>query len=425
MSATAVKKTHVTVELAYSDLARGGSSDKVYNVHIVEDPQGVFGVVGENGRRGSRLTPQPVADKLPSLAAAEIELDKKVASKRHHRTTPYTVVRDSRSGGATSQSVSNTLNAPGSPSAEARVGFTPALPTGIDRGEAESLLDDDNWFMEEKRDGVRLVGRLTNLACAEVSWGNKLGRRIPDPGYDLTHELMRLAGVVGSLAGLTLDGELVGGRWHVFDTVERRGVWLRDMNYEMRLAIRDGLLARHANDLIVRCIGESQSPISFVEARRTAAEKHELFREIEERGGEGVVFKRLDGEYARGRGRQTLKFKFTDDVSVIAVPNHDARTCRCYLFAAGMAAAAISAPPLLHVGDVTVPSDDLHRLLLARAAAGKRIIADVRYRHISGDPGRGGKLIEPVWKGTRDDVELAECTTAGLRRANVRSDAAA
>lgn len=421
MSATAGKKAHVTVELAYSGLARGGSSDKVYNVHLVEDPPGVFHVVGENGRRGSRLTTQRVADNLTSFAAAEIDLDKKVASKRHHRMTPYTVVCDSRRG-APPQSMSNNLAASRPPAAEARVGFIPAIPTSIDRAEAERLLGDEDWFMEEKRDGVRVVGRLTNHARAEVSWGNKLGRRIPDPGYDLTRELMRVAEIAGSLAGLALDGELVGGRWHVFDVVERRGVWLSDMNYEMRLAIRDGLPARHANDLIVRCMDESESPISFVRAARTAAEKRELFWKIEAGGGEGVVFKRLDGEYSLGRGRQTLKFKFTEDVTVIAVPNRGARTCRCYLYAATDAAATA---PLLHVGDVTVPSDDLHRRLLARAEANEPIIADVRYRHISGEPGSGGKLIEPVWKGTRDDVEMKECTAAGLRRAGGRTGAAA
>lgn len=78
------------VRLQYQDRAK--NSDKVYEIHIIEEDDGAFRVIGYNGRRGARLTPQPKTPLPVSYRTARDIFDKLQNTKLCHPRTPYRIV---------------------------------------------------------------------------------------------------------------------------------------------------------------------------------------------------------------------------------------------------------------------------------------------------------------------------------------------
>src|ERR1041384_2329746 len=68
---------------------REGRSDKVYEIELIAEDDGLFRVVGYNGRRGARLGPQPKTQfPVPYATACRI-FDNLEHAKLNHRKTPY------------------------------------------------------------------------------------------------------------------------------------------------------------------------------------------------------------------------------------------------------------------------------------------------------------------------------------------------
>jgi hypothetical protein len=84
-----MSRIYESVSLHYTD---GGSSDKVYNIHLEELGPNQFTVTGYNGKRGSTLIPRKQTDSPVSYAEAKRIFDDLERDKRNHRKTPYTVV---------------------------------------------------------------------------------------------------------------------------------------------------------------------------------------------------------------------------------------------------------------------------------------------------------------------------------------------
>jgi hypothetical protein len=74
------------VELAY----QSGPHDKVYHIELTEDTDG-YRVVGYNGRRGARLTPQSKTPRPVSYPLAREIFERLLRSKLHHPRTPYRI----------------------------------------------------------------------------------------------------------------------------------------------------------------------------------------------------------------------------------------------------------------------------------------------------------------------------------------------
>jgi bifunctional non-homologous end joining protein LigD len=68
---------------------REGRSDKVYEIELVADGDGLFHVVGYNGRRGARLVAQPKTQFPVPYATARRIFDNLEQAKLNHRKTPY------------------------------------------------------------------------------------------------------------------------------------------------------------------------------------------------------------------------------------------------------------------------------------------------------------------------------------------------
>jgi hypothetical protein len=73
--------------LSYYNLAR--NSDKLFNIFLIQEDDGTFNCLTENGRRGSNLVRRSLCSKT-GRATAESKFRKKLDDKRYHRDTPYT-----------------------------------------------------------------------------------------------------------------------------------------------------------------------------------------------------------------------------------------------------------------------------------------------------------------------------------------------
>ena len=103
----------LTEYLSYYNSAR--NSDKLFNIFLIEDTDGTFSCLTENGRRGSTLVRRTLCSKT-GRAAAESKFCQKLDEKRYHCETPYTneafganysqIVREYSSGQSQIESVS-------------------------------------------------------------------------------------------------------------------------------------------------------------------------------------------------------------------------------------------------------------------------------------------------------------------------------
>lgn len=83
--------------LSYYNSAR--NSDKLFNIFLIEEDDGTFSCLTENGRRGSNLVRRTLCTKT-GRAMSESKFRQKLDDKRYHRDTPY---RDERFGANYSQ----------------------------------------------------------------------------------------------------------------------------------------------------------------------------------------------------------------------------------------------------------------------------------------------------------------------------------
>jgi bifunctional non-homologous end joining protein LigD len=141
-----------------------------------------------------------------------------------------------------------------------------------------ALIASPDWYMQEKLDGDRMM--LRKAGNVVQAWTRNGERGVPSTV---------LALAMLSDADWLLDGELMpGNEFVVFNSV--------------------GYMPDH-----------SQIPFKHARVASTYAEKVELFNAVQQEGGEGVVFKRVGGDYAHGcRSTDWQRWKFyeSDDFTV-------------------------------------------------------------------------------------------------------------
>jgi bifunctional non-homologous end joining protein LigD len=262
---------------------RQGSSDKVYQASIEEKDEG-FVVNFAFGRRGSTLQTGTKTPQSVDHAAAKKIYDTLVAEKIAKGYTP------GESGTPYQQT-----------QLESRAtGILPQLLNSIDEDEAIKLISHDDWCMQEKFDGKRVLIRNDGRTVAGI---NRKGLTIalPQPILDQAQR-------IGDGSWL-MDGEAVGDIYWAFDVLEWQGQDVRQQPYSDRLA----KLA------ILELLGRSAA-IRQVTTATSTKQKLRLFDQIQKRKAEGVVFKRHAAPYSPGRpasGGDQLKCKFYSTASGI------------------------------------------------------------------------------------------------------------
>ncbi|MGD0089215.1 MAG: WGR domain-containing protein, partial [Planctomycetota bacterium] len=169
---------------------REGSSDKVYQA-CLEQKNGAWVVNFAFGRRGATLqTGTKTTTPIP-FEKAKVIYDKLVREKTGKGYT-------SGPDGTPYQHSDN---------AERVSGLLPQLLNPIDAAAAERMLNDPAWWMQEKKDGMRVLIRKEG---SEVTGINRKGLTIGLPSRIIAH--------ARALSGsFIIDGECVGDTLHAFD----------------------------------------------------------------------------------------------------------------------------------------------------------------------------------------------------------------
>jgi bifunctional non-homologous end joining protein LigD len=208
---------------------RDGGSDKVYNAAITVEGDGYI-VSFSYGRRGTALqagrkTAAPVA-----LEKAEAIYEKLIAEKQSKGYTP-------QEGG---------ILFAGGENAGRVTGNIPQLLNATTEAELDTCLADDSWCLQTKHDGKRIM---ISKASGEVEGSNRKGLVVALP-----QELVSAFSHVPNQT--TLDGELVGTTFHVFDATRWNGRDLADALYAERLQVLSNLSSGSG---LVRCVETSRS----------------------------------------------------------------------------------------------------------------------------------------------------------------------
>jgi ATP-dependent DNA ligase len=152
-------------------------------------------------------------------------------------------------------------------------------------GSPERLFTDDHWCAQEKLDGIKVVlfsdrGNLSGVSRAgRPVWLSAKTRALMP-----THGTFVIEGEQGNR--LTGDTGFVA-----FDVLAVDCEDKRHLEYDDRLALLATL------------------KVPMIETKLCMANKRRLYKDVLAKGGEGIVFKRLDAKYRPGKTSVQLKLK--------------------------------------------------------------------------------------------------------------------
>lgn len=335
-----------------------GGSDKVYQIHMRQAPEGAGWLVDRaNGARGKALRPGTETPSPVDLATATDIYDRLLKSKLkkgYHEGEGAASYTSSEYAGRAS-------------------GHRQQLPTAITRERARELLAGHGWAIQEKANGERRTVIVS--PDGQLKGVNKLGLFC-----DVPQHWQQLFASVARAGGAVIDGEHIGDHLYAFDVLEINGSDIRQQPFDHRSRHVQRLLEQHA------ALSQVLRPLPVY---RTPAEKQAAAQAIEARGGEGYVFKLLSAPYEPGRSDAALKFKFTESSTCIVVARNAQRSVNIGLLDA--------AGNVRSVGNVTIPAN--HNV------PDQDELVEVQYLYYN----PSGAFEQPVYLGARNDVGRDEC----------------
>jgi bifunctional non-homologous end joining protein LigD len=340
---------------------REGSSDKVYQAGIVTKDNG-FAVEFAYGRRGTAL-------RADTKTPAPVDYEK--AKKIFNALVKEKYAKGYRPG-ADGQVIAQVENA------AKDSGMRPMLLNAVDEEELSQLMEDDDYLLQEKFDGVKLM---LSKKEGEVVGANKRGLIIPLP-VKIVQDAMAIQG------DFKLDAELMGERLVVVDCLEREGD-VTSLGTLARWHIAAGFLP----------LLNMKQPLGLCPWYMGKDDKRAMLEEIQNSQREGVVFKRKDAPYVSGKpsaGQPPYKFKFTADA-----------TCQVGEVTLGKRSVSLVVYDDMGqshtIGRVTIPAN--------KDIPEPGAFVDVQYLYWY----RGGCLFQPVYLGERSDAGVEDCTLAQLK----------
>lgn len=349
-----------TISLYYKE----GTSDKEYHLEILGSEEEGWKVNFRHGRRGETLRCGTKTKSPVDLSKAKQIYDEKVAEQcsRGYTTgeggTPY---QDTASSGKVS-------------------GILPQLLNFIEEGQVDVYLNNDTWVMQEKKDGVRKMLKKDKKTLEGV---NKKGLVTSLPKSVEDAVLTALG-----QANATMDGELVGEVYWLFDLLSVSVHALADKSYKERLASIQEWLGDEFGDnfkMVPTAIGKSS--------------KKALYKKLKAENAEGVVFKKLDAPYKAGRpnsGGNQVKFKFKTSATVRVKCLNEGNSFQMEMLSKG---------EWVDVGNCTYFPTIL--------APKPKQYVEVEYLYVKGV---GGSLYgPPVLLKVREDVNEDDCLVSQLK----------
>jgi bifunctional non-homologous end joining protein LigD len=247
----------------------------------------------------------------------------------------------------------------------------------INEDEAEKLIADPNYWMQEKMDGRRLLIQKQGNTITGI---NRLGLAV-----SLPESLSKCCG--NCAIDFIIDGEAIGDMLCAFDVLQLGDEDLRGTRFGDRLM-----------KLVILLASFQHPAIHVVETHFTGDEKGEAFDHLKAGNAEGVVFKHIQAPYAAGRpgsGGSQFKFKFCETASFIVGKVNGKRSVGLLLFDGETIKAA---------GNVTIPPN--HEIPKTGQVVECRFLYAFR---------ESGCIYQPVYLGSREDITAEECTTSQLK----------
>ena len=358
-----------------------GSSDKVYYVTVEKLENDKCVVNFAFGRRGNTLQTGTKTNEPVEWRVAEMIFDKLVEEKmkKGYKGAIFSNLTSIRElGSSFNPCVESEIK---SSSKVIQVIKTEEVPVSkcvllnaIKEEQVHDLMNNDDWMIQEKMDGVRYMLEFKkSLGGCKFKGYNRKGKEVP-VSQEIKDEFERF--VLHLPDDCFLDGELIGKTFYVFDILSMDGD-LREQSSGMRY----NLLAKYINKYF-----RKSKYIKLVGAYGTKEEKEKLFNDSIAK--EGVVFKRKSATYHVGRpasGGDYLKFKFCEYCTCLVTSVSNKRSVGIGL---------MNGSDVVEVGNVTIPVN------YEIPTVGKYI--EVKYLYAF----PGGSLIQPVYLGERDDVEV-------------------
>jgi hypothetical protein len=171
-------------------------------------------------------------------------------------------------------------------------------------------IEDPNFHFQQKVDGIR--GQLVIEPGKKPWFRSKSGDALVNSSAaKITGPLLAKLGAQSDYDGpaYTIDGELLDGKWYVFDVAVDGG---EKAPWEDRMRTAEGWVGE------MHKLGLKQ--IQALPVARTPEEKRKLWEAVKASGGEGVMMKRKDAPYNYGqRVNHTLKAKITSTADVVVL----------------------------------------------------------------------------------------------------------
>ena len=264
---------------------------------------------------------------------------------------------------------------------ESDITFVPhlLLPV-IDEAAMEQFLEDNNYCIQEKKDGKHFTIKRID---GEVFVRNKLGKIINYPEA--------LVEALGGIEGdIHLDAEGIGMVYHVFDIMHLDNKDLTGRGYEAR----HSKLKEIEEDL---CCDRSEVTFKIVPLHKGKAQKKAFYDRMMKKGKEGVVFKKLDAPYrSAARNSDMVKFKFYATLS--------ARICAGRTGKNSIGLELLEKDQWVKIGNCTVSANKMFSIRVGQ-------VAEIKYLYGY----KGGSLYQPSFKEIRDDVLPGECLMSQVK----------
>lgn len=365
-----MNEVQIDQEISVALYCKEGSADKVYQAALVATDGG-WNVEFAYGKRGSTL-------KTGTKTSVPIDFEK--ARKVYEK-----LVAEKKAKGYTEEQSGKTYARSDN---QGRVsGFLPQLPTAIDEQTLDAVLNDDDWVLQQKRDGENRMLFVNNSTVQGV---NRKGLFV-----DIPTEWVEL---YAGLPDCLIAGEAVGSMFYAFDLLEFDGVDMRNTPFSARWEMLDSLKTHSS---FARFSQEKTGLFSVIPMVATTFSKKVFFETIRVCHGEGGVFKKLDAPFEQGRSKLQLKYKFTESATCIVLEINTQRSVRVGLIE--------ESGNCVSLGNVTIPENEQIPTV--------DDLVEVRYLYRFED----GCFEQPVYLGKRNDIDRFEAKVSQITRIKAKS----
>ncbi len=241
----------------------------------------------------------------------------------------------------------------------------PELLTPIGPEQAAQYILDSRFWVQEKRDGVRLIVRKRHN---QIDGWNRQGQPVA------VARILASALLAINVPSFVLDGELEqNGGYHCWDLLEANDFALLDQPYAVRY---------RALEAFYGC-----SMIHVLPSWTTHTDKETMAFALQRKRAEGLVFKNAEAPYRPGRAGQHYKLKFEKHATV-RVRDVD--------------------PVRNRVSIEMMDGNTWHEVCGLKVTHGTVRPGDfVEVKYLYGTPGR--RLVQPRFLCVRTDVSDADC----------------